>query len=346
MAKRPEVQVASAPIALIDIGGLAAAFAGALARTAWRAPWRGAASIPRNVAVASTRELVRSLMGYMTSLPIDEFRALERVLDDISRVALPPFVRAEGVRMSEGSVADVPGLWFCGAKGQEPNGTIVYLHGGGYIGTSPSMYAVFMAHLARVSGCDVFAADYRLAPEFPFPAGTEDGVAIIRELTAESASPVLLAGDSGGGGLVGSVVHACLAQGVPAPAGVVLFSPEVDLVLDQPSVRENAELDILPWNVPSGSYLGGVSPTDPDVSLLTQDLTGWPPAFIVYGGDEIFRDSIRLFVKRLADAGVPCESQEVPGMFHAFPFLLPWARESRQVYTDAGRFIASVLADV
>jgi acetyl esterase/lipase len=343
MARRPEVQVASLPITAIDIAGLAGAFAAALSRTAFRAPWRGPASIPRNVAVASTRELVRSLMGYMTALPVDEFRALERVLDDISRLALPPFVRAEGIDMSAGSVAEVPGLWFR-RPGISPVATIVYLHGGGYIGTSPSMYAVFMAHLARVSRCDVFAADYRLAPEFPFPAGTQDAVAILGELSAAGRGPIVLAGDSGGGGLVGSVLGSCAGQAVPTPIGVVLFSPEVDLVLDEPSVRDNAALDILPWNIPTSAYLGGVSPSDPGVSLLTQDLARWPATFISYGSDEIFRDSIRLFVTRLCQAGVRNEAHEVANMFHVFPFLLPWARESRQVYHEVGRFIESLVA--
>jgi monoterpene epsilon-lactone hydrolase len=342
MARRPEVQVASLPITAIDIAGLAGAFVAALSRTAFRAPWRGPASIPRNVAVASTRELVRSLMGYMTALPIDEFRALERVLDDISRVALPPFVRAEGIAMRSGSVAGVPGLWFR-RDDAEPVATIVYLHGGGYIGTSPSMYAVFMAHLSRVSRCDVFAADYRLAPEFPFPAGTQDAVGILAELSERGRGPVVLAGDSGGGGLVGSVLGSCAGRAVPTPIAVVLFSPEVDLVLDEPSVRENAALDILPWNIPTSSYLGGVSPNDPGVSLLTQELTCWPATFISYGSDEIFRDSIRLFVARLDEAGVRHEAHEVPDMFHVFPFLLPWAQESRRVYHEVGRFIESLV---
>ena len=344
MASRPEVRVASAPIAVVDVVGLGGTFLGALARTATQAPWRGPASPLRNIAVASTRELTRSLMGYLTSLPLDEFRAVESVLDEVSRAVLPPFVESQGVRMAAGRADDVPGLWFRAAD-SDPVGTIVYLHGGGYIGTSPSMYALFMAHLVRVTQCNVFAPDYRLAPEFPFPAATEDAIAVMCTLMREGTphGRLFLAGDSGGGGLAGSVLNACVLRGIDLPEAVVLFSPEVSMDLNEPSVSENAALDVLPWNVPTNPYLQGFDPDDPAVSLLHQDLSPWPPTFLAYGGDEIFRDAIRAFQERLDQAGVRCEAHEVADMFHVFPFLLPWAEESRTVYDQVGCFIASVI---
>jgi monoterpene epsilon-lactone hydrolase len=344
MGRRADVHTAGAAIAAVDVLGLVGSFAAALARVPLRAPWRGPRNPLRNIAVGSTREFIRSLMGYMTSLPIDEFRSLELLLDDVSRAVLPPFVSAQGVRMSSGEVGGVPGLWFRARDG-EPVGRMVYLHGGGYIGTSPSMYALFMAHLARVTRCEVFAADYRLAPEFPFPAATEDIVSVLHALLEEGMSDqrLFIAGDSGGGGLAGSVLHSCELQGVPAPAAVVLFSPEVSLVLNEPSVTENAALDVLPWNVPTNPYLHGLDPQDAAVSLLCQDLSSWPPTFVAYGRDEIFRDAIRSFVDRLTDAGNRCEAHEAEGMFHVFPFLLPWARESREVYERVGEFIARIV---
>lgn len=339
------MQVASAPIAAIDAVGLGGTFVAALARTTLRAPWRGPASPLRNLAVASTRELVRSLMGYMTSLPIDEFRALESVLDDVSRTVLPPFIRYKGIKIAFGGVADVPGLWLR-TPDDDPVGTIVYLHGGGYIGTSPSMYALFIAHLARLTRCNIFSPDYRLAPEFPYPAATQDILTVMRELIQDGVphGRLFLAGDSGGGGLVGSVLNDCVLEGIALPDAVVLFSPEVSLDLNEPSVSENAALDVLPWNVPTNPYLHGVNPEDPAVSLLHQDLSLWPPVFLAYGEDEIFRDSIRAFTERLDDAGIRREAHGVPNMFHVFPFLLPWARESREVYDQVGEFIASVVA--
>ncbi len=344
MGRRPGVRTASPAVAAIDTAGLIGTFAAALARIPLRAPWRGPRNVVRNVAVSSTREFVRSLIGYMTSLPIDEFRALEIMLDDISGAVLPAFVAVRGATMDRDTVGGVPGIWVR-VRGHDPVGTIVYLHGGGYIGTSPTMYVVFMAHLAQVTKCDVFVADYRLAPEFPYPAATEDVVAVIRALQRMGvpANRMFLAGDSGGGGLVGSVMYACACAGDPLPAGVVLFSPEVSLVLSEPSVVENAENDILPWNVPTNSYLHGVDPDDQSVAVLKQDLSSWPPTFVAYGDQEIFRDAIRQFVERLQDSGVSCDAHEAADMFHVFPFLLPWARESRRVYDQVGEFVANIV---
>src|SRR5580704_7460964 len=111
MASRPGVEVASAPVAAVDLLGLASALAGAALRIPLRAPWRGPSSPLRNIAVSSTREFVRSLMGYVTALPIDEFRAVEQVLDELSGFVLPPFVTARRVRMTSATIAGVPGLW-------------------------------------------------------------------------------------------------------------------------------------------------------------------------------------------------------------------------------------------
>jgi acetyl esterase/lipase len=207
------------------------------------------------------------------------------------------------------------------------------------------MYSVFMAHLTRVTHCEVFVADYRLAPEFPYPAASDDVVAVIEGLLDSGVSHerLFIAGDSGGGGLAGSVLSACYLRKVRSPAAAVLFSPEVSLMLDEPSVTENAALDVLPWNVPTNAYLHGLGADDPAVSLLRQDLSWWPPTFVAYGRDEIFRDAIRQFVDRLTVAGNHCEAHEAEGMFHVFPFLLPWARESRLVYDRVGEFIANVL---
>ena len=361
MSDRPEVHTASWPIAAVDVATLASSFVGAISRLPFRAPWRGPSNPPRNLAVSTTRELVRTLLGYASSLPIDEFRSLERVLDGIAGRVLPPFVALQGVSSEPDQIGGVPGVWFrparaagdraagdrhdAGAPGTA--GTIVYLHGGGYIGTSPRMYSLFMAHLARVSGCEVFAADYRLAPEFPFPAAVDDVISVIVELKRGglTSERLLIGGDSGGGGLLGTVLLRMHDVGLGRPAGALLFSPEVSLTLSEDSITANAPLDVLPWNIPVNSYLHGVDPDDERVDVLLDDIAGWPPIFLVYGADEMFRDAIRELANKLRAAGVPHVASEVEGMFHVFPFLLPWARESQDVYDRAGSFVREVLVD-
>jgi acetyl esterase/lipase len=120
----------------------------------------------------------------------------------------------------------------------------------------------------------------------------------------------------------------------------MLFSPEISMVLDDPSITENAPYDVLPWNIPTNSYLHGLDPRD--VAVSGTDVTSWPPTFVAYGADEIFRDPIRHLVDRLREAGVETDAHEQPGMFHVFPVLVPWAASSRAAYTRAGEFVARI----
>ena len=334
MSDRPEVRTASWPIAAVDVAGLASNLVGAVAVSRFAPLGVDRATTPRNLAVSTTRELTRSLLGYAASLPIDEFRALERVMDAVSGQALLPFVACRGSRSSRtlsvacpdfGSDRQHPGARGGAPEAVDSPGTILYLHGGGYIGTSPRMYALFMAHLARVTGCAVFAADYRLAPEYPFPAAADDILAVASHLVAGGLAPerLILAGDSGGGGLVGTVLHRISMNSQKRPAAVLLFSPEVSLTLSEDSIIDNAPLDILPWNIPVNSYLHGIDPDDQRVDVLLDDLSGWPPTFLVYGADEIFRDAIGCWRKSSRLTVFPTRPWRSRGCSTCSPFCCP-----------------------
>lgn len=348
MADRPEVETASAPVTALTIAGLGESMLNGLARVPFRKPWKGPSGLLDNLGQSVTRQAVRSFMGYSMGLPIEEFRSMEKILDTICRVVVPPFVGlTDGVEIKRDTIGGVPGLW-CRAKAstdeyvddsgekQTIGATILYLHGGGYIGTSPIMYAAFAASLVDVTGAEVFIADYRMAPEFPFPAGVLDAADVYQGLLDRGVSPdhLVIAGDSGGGGLATSLIGYLHTHNRPMPAAVALFSPEVDLDLDHPSITENAQFDILPWNVPVTPYLHGVQPNDGRVSAIyaEPDPEWFPPTFICWGSDEMFRDGIREFTESLKKAGVQVEEMEEYGMFHVFPILMPWAESSKRVF--------------
>lgn len=75
--------------------------------------------------------------------------------------------------------------------------------------------------------------------------------------------------------------------------------------------------------------------------MIEHDVGPWPPTLISFGSDEIFRDSIRLLVKRLRDADVDTMSLEEPGMFHVFPILVPWAEASQRAFDAIENFVAA-----
>lgn len=345
MARRPGVKTAAAPVVAIDTILLAQQMVAAMARVPFRRPLSGGPVPLSNLGTAVTRETIRSFMGYMTSLPIPEFRSMELLVDELCRAVMPPVVRWFDVHSRQTELGGVPGIFYR-PRHDPPRGVVLYLHGGGYIGTSPAMYGFFTARLCHETGCAVFVADYRLAPEFPFPAAVEDADAVSHALVERGITPerLLVAGDSGGGGLANTLLLAAPSHvEVVRPAGLILFSPEVDLRLDEPSVTGNANRDILPWNIPTASYLHGVDASSAYISPVNADLEGFPPTCISWGADEMFRDPIRRFAGRLRQAGVPTYAHEAPGMFHVFPILMPWAEASREVYQHVGRFVHGIL---
>lgn len=319
-----------------------------LARIPFLRPWQGPGNLLDNLGQSVTRQTIRSFMGYSLGLPIEEFRSMEQMIDGLCQIVMPPFVKQlDGVTITNEVIGGVPGLW-CRREPRSGaattvEGTILYLHGGGYIGTSPMMYAAFASAIAKNTGCHIFIADYRMAPEFPFPAGVLDAASVYTDLLDQGvrAENLIVAGDSGGGGLAASLVSHLHASGIEMPAALALFSPETDLELDQPSVTENAKRDILPWNVPTAPYLQGIAPGDPLVSTVNAALSpDWfPPTFVTSGGSEMFRDGIRILVDNLRSAEIEVHAIEAEGMFHVFPILMPWLEASRRVFAELDEFV-------
>lgn len=111
-------------------------------------------------------------------------------------------------------------------EAEATDGTILYFHGGSWVFGSPATAQHITAALVRRTGARAVSLDYRLAPEHPFPAAIDDGVAAYRDLLEHGVPPerIVLAGDSAGGRLSILTVLASRDAGLPRPAGVVAFS--------------------------------------------------------------------------------------------------------------------------
>lgn len=343
MGRRPDVPTSGPVATAVTLAALGARMAVTIGLLPLRSPWRGPASIPVNVAQESTREILKTFMRFAVGLPTPRLRSLELVLDDVCAALLVPLVERREFRIDEDVVGDIPGIWIRPIA--RTRGTVLYLHGGGYTATTPNMYLLFASQFASVTACDVFLADYRLAPEFPFPAGVHDAVNAYRGLLDRSvpADRIVIAGDSGGGGLTLSALEEIRGVGLDRPAGCVLFSPEVSLTLDLPSIRSNADRDILPDHIPVDGYLGDIDPFDPWVSPEFADMQAFPPVFVSSGGAEMFRDQIRGLVRRLNDDGVQTSTFEEADMFHVFPILMPWSGAARRTLREVGSFTDALL---
>ena len=116
MADRPEVDTAPGPIAAVDAVVLAEQLAAAMVRVPFRAPLRGPSNVVANLGTSVTREAVRSFMGYASSLPVDEFRSIEQLLDNVCRVVMPPVVASFGVSSRTVTFGGVPGVLYRPAR--------------------------------------------------------------------------------------------------------------------------------------------------------------------------------------------------------------------------------------
>lgn len=201
-----------------------------------------------------------------------------------------------------------------------PQAVILYLHGGGYCIGSPVSHRPITTALSAAAGITVLAPDYRLAPEHPYPAALDDALAAYRELVAGPGS-VIVAGDSAGGGLAVALALAARQQGLPAPAGMVLLSPWVDLACGGASMRSRAARDpmltaggLRRW----GRLYAGENLEHPLCSPLNADLAGLPPALIQVGTEEVLHDDAVRLGQRLAAAGVEAQLEHCEGMWHDF----------------------------
>jgi len=272
------------------------------------------------------------LPTFRAGRPIPEQR---RRLALVTRLTLP----ARGVDFTAATRGGVSGE-FAQARGlATTRGTVLYLHGGAYCVGSPATHRAITSHLARRTAARVFVADYRLAPEHPFPAAVDDAVAAYRALLRDGCSTghSAIIGDSAGGGLALATALRLRDLGEPLPAALVLFSPWVDLGTPDRGVEPAGEAMLSrAWTAECARlYLGGRDSSDPLASPINGELRGLPPTLVQVGQDELLLPDARRLHSALAAAEVPVELQEYPRRWHVF-------QVNAGVLADADRALAAV----
>jgi acetyl esterase/lipase len=228
---------------------------------------------------------------------------------------------------------------------------IVFVHGGGFVAGSVEGYAAFAGWLAETTGADVYMPEYRLAPEHPHPAPTDDVFAAYRTVLelGYSARRTAVVGDSAGGNLAVATVRTLPEMNVPSPAALVLISPWLDLTLTSASVSANARRDPMlrrSWlEQSSRSYAAELHRSDPRISPLFADLSTLPPTLIQVGSDEILLDDSIRFADRAWAAGAEVELQRFEGWWHDFQTSAGTLRVARDALVDVAGFLNRRLGD-
>jgi len=240
----------------------------------------------------------------------------------------------------------VPAEWIA-APGAN-SGAILYLHGGAYTLGSINTHREMVARLSRSTGMPVLAINYRLAPEFPYPAALEDASTAYRWLLAQGNDParIIIAGDSAGGGLTLATLIALRDAGESLPAGAVCLSPWTDLACTGDCVHEKAPLDKIlspeALSRSAKSYAGDHDLLSPLISPLYADLSGLPPLFIQVGTDEILLDDARRIAEKAQKAGVDVTLEIWDEMFHVFQ-IIPFMPETKKAMGKIAEFVSRIL---
>ena len=208
-------------------------------------------------------------------------------------------------------------------------GVVLHVHGGAYVGGSATFGRVHSEVTAR-AGIEVVSVEYRLAPEHPYPAAVDDAFAVYRELVA--SRPVVVVGESAGGGLALALVQRIRDEGLAMPVAVVAMMPWADLTQSSSSYDLNRGRDVLTREgLTRGAlaYAGDLDLTDPGVSPLFDSFHGFPPTLIVVGTHDSLLEDARAVFRMLTEAGIQAELVEIAGGTHSFAQMpAPEGRES------------------
>jgi acetyl esterase/lipase len=222
---------------------------------------------------------------------------------------------------------------------------LLYIHGGGFVGGAPSTHRPLTWRLAAGIAAPVYAIDYRLAPEHPFPAGLDDCLAAYRALLEKPIPPgsIIVGGDSAGGNLTLALMHKLKALGLPMPAAIVCLSPVTDFARDFDSRTRNARSDAMFVPAMLGSVTGRYCPNrdlaDPLLSPLAGDVRGFPPALFQCSAAEMLCDDTIEMTARLREAGTPVEIAVWPKVFHVWQLMSDYLPEGREATADIVAFV-------
>lgn len=289
----------------------------------------------RHAAVADAAPRLRSPLLYLP-LSLTNERVLKIVRETRRRATHP----VPGTRITHRQIDGCDVVLYDRADRARPSGALLWIHGGGRVQGTPNGDHQLCSLFARELGILVVSADYRLAPENPYPAGLDDCMTAFSWLAGATAeygidhSRIAVGGSDAGGGLAAEVAQRAHDEIGPRPAFQLLASPMLD---DRTPGGDDGGRDKLVWTAASNrfcwnAYLGHAADTDDQrpyvAAARRQDLTGLPAAWIGVGDLDLFRTESTRYADRLLRAGVDCALEVVPRMYHGADVIAPSAPET------------------
>ena len=225
------------------------------------------------------------------------------------------------------------------------NRLLVHVHGGGYVlgpGLSASREAIL---LAGFGGFKVISVDYRMPPDFPYPAALDDAMAVWKvAVTMADPKNMAIFGTSTGGGMTLAMVLRARDEHLPLPAAIAPGTPWSDLTDTGDSYKTNEWVDniLVTWNGWLGDaaklYAGRHDLKEPYLSPIYGDFHGFPPAILTTGTRDLFLSNTVRTHRKLRRAGVEADLNVYEGQSHAEYYVNPDAPETKEAMTDIANF--------
>jgi acetyl esterase/lipase len=230
---------------------------------------------------------------------------------------------------------------------QTSHGIILQLHGGGYYGKLHNIYRDMAALYSEISnGLEVLSIDYRVAPEYPFPAALDDAVEAYQWILNQGYDKerIFVVGDSAGGGLALALCLYLRDNHISLPKGIVTMSAWTDLTKSGESYEENFDIDPIFGGskdtlVYKEGYYKDDNPENPYISPIMGDFTGFPPMLLQVGEYEMLLSDTLTVAEKASQAGVSVKEHTYKGMFHVFQMGLMLYPEAKEAWREVGHFI-------
>jgi acetyl esterase/lipase len=281
------------------------------------------------------------------TLTSDEWKALQKRTDEGRAKTLQPVKQKFHVSVQEEKIA---GVRVYRVKPQaiateNRNRLLVHVHGGAYVfggGESAASEAVLMANFGKI---EVVSVDYRMPPDFPFPAALDDALAVWKEIAgSRDAKNLGLFGTSTGGGLTLAMVLKLKELKMPLPGAIMAGTPWSDMTKTGDTFYTNELVDnVLGSNdglleAAAKLYAGKHDLKEPLLSPVYGDLTDFPPAILLSGTRDLFLSNTVRVHQKLLQAGSMAELLVFEGQSHAQYTFAPDAPETAAAWNEVGKF--------
>ena len=296
-----------------------------------------------------------ALPPYWNDHPADAeaWKALIKMRAEVINKTLPGLREKFGVKSEQVTIAGVNCFILTpdAIPEQNRNRLLVHVHGGGYVfapGEAATREAILMAGIGKFK---VISIDYRMPPDFPYPAAMDDAMAVWKE-TVKTSDPKKMAifGTSTGGGMTLAMVLRARTEGLPLPAATAPGTPWSDMTKTGDTFFTNEKVDNIlvsndGWLGDAAKlYANGHDLKDPQLSPIYGDLSGFPPTILTSGTRDLFLSNTVRVHRKMRQAGVVADLHVFEGQSHAQYAGDPDAPETKEHFGELTAFFDKYLA--